>query len=738
MRSFAFLPFLAGFTTALTSAQWRSQSIYQVLTDRFALTNGSTTQACDWGNYCGGTWRGIANKLDYIQGMGFTAVWISPVVKNIADTPYGNPYHGYWAQDIYSLNSAFGTAADLKALSAALHARGMYLMVDVVTNHMAYNGGPTNVKYNTFNPFNDQKYYHPYCKLDYSNTTSAQVCWMGDTTVSLPDLRTEDKDVQNGFSQWITQLVANYSIDGLRLDSAMQVNQAFWPGFIKASGGYAVGEVLDGNPNTFCAWQNYMPGALNYPNFFWLNRAFASSSATMTEIANNIQWLNSTCTDVTLLGNFLENHDNPRFPKITKDASLTQNAIAFTILNDGIPIVYYGQEQGFSGDVDPYNREPLWPSGYNTKSSLYTFIAKVNGARNLAIRKDSTYAATKSKVVYSDTKIMVTLKQGLLSVFTDFGSSSGGSAIVTPSKTGFAGSTKYTDLLSCNVVKTDPSGNLAVSISYGAPRVFYKTSELSGTDLCASTNTAQTQSKAVAESTSATSAAVTNAATSTSVSAPSTTPVACPASNSTQYTATNGKTFLIECGIDHYGGDIKDVWAANFTHCIESCSTTTGCVNVALAGTACYMKSSVGAAVYNGVLGAKLVTSTAASATPTVIPNRVVESSASCAVYGNVSVPFYQNTTTSWGEMLKISGSIDALGNWNTSNAIRMSSAMYTASNPIWNTTVLIPSGTSFEYKFIKVGSSDSVTWESGPNRNYTVPTSCFSTSAVNSTWQTA
>lgn len=94
MRWLQILPFLIEAASALTSAQWRSQSIYQVLTDRFALTNGSTTQPCGVGSYCGGTWQGIVNKLDYIKGMGFTAVWISPVVKNIPNSPYGNPYHG--------------------------------------------------------------------------------------------------------------------------------------------------------------------------------------------------------------------------------------------------------------------------------------------------------------------------------------------------------------------------------------------------------------------------------------------------------------------------------------------------------------------------------------------------------------------------------------------------------------------------------------------------------------------
>lgn len=62
--------------SALTPAEWRSQSIYQLLTDRFARPDGSTTAECnlDISPYCGGTWRGIIDKLDYIQGMGFTAV----------------------------------------------------------------------------------------------------------------------------------------------------------------------------------------------------------------------------------------------------------------------------------------------------------------------------------------------------------------------------------------------------------------------------------------------------------------------------------------------------------------------------------------------------------------------------------------------------------------------------------------------------------------------------------------
>ena len=70
------LCYLIGLVHCLTPVQWRSQSIYQVLADRFARTDGSTTASCDVNKYCGGTWQGIIKKLDYIQQMGFTAVRI--------------------------------------------------------------------------------------------------------------------------------------------------------------------------------------------------------------------------------------------------------------------------------------------------------------------------------------------------------------------------------------------------------------------------------------------------------------------------------------------------------------------------------------------------------------------------------------------------------------------------------------------------------------------------------------
>ena len=62
--------------------------------------------------------------------------------------------------------------------------------------------------------------YHPYCTIDWTNLTSMQYCWLGDTTVPLPDLNTQDPTVASAYGSWIQNLVQEYGIDGLRIDGA--------------------------------------------------------------------------------------------------------------------------------------------------------------------------------------------------------------------------------------------------------------------------------------------------------------------------------------------------------------------------------------------------------------------------------------------------------------------------------------------------------------------------------------
>ena len=83
--------------------EWKKRAIYQILTDRFAKPSFQKGDCHNLQSHCGGTWKGITENLDYIQKLGFDAIWISPVVSNI-----NGGYHGYWAKNIYEINSSFG------------------------------------------------------------------------------------------------------------------------------------------------------------------------------------------------------------------------------------------------------------------------------------------------------------------------------------------------------------------------------------------------------------------------------------------------------------------------------------------------------------------------------------------------------------------------------------------------------------------------------------------------------
>jgi len=75
------------------AAAWKKRAVYQLLTDRFAKSNGDTS-GCNLSNYCGGDFEGIKKNLQYIKDLGFDAIWISPVIDNI-----DGGYHGYWARN---------------------------------------------------------------------------------------------------------------------------------------------------------------------------------------------------------------------------------------------------------------------------------------------------------------------------------------------------------------------------------------------------------------------------------------------------------------------------------------------------------------------------------------------------------------------------------------------------------------------------------------------------------------
>ncbi|KAI9371642.1 glycoside hydrolase superfamily [Aspergillus egyptiacus] len=464
------------------------------MTDRFARTDGSTTHPCNTEDriYCGGTWRGTIDRLDYIQGMGFDAVMISPVVKNVNEqNPYGEPYHGYWVSDMYTLNPHFGTHQDLLDLSQALHDRGMFLMMDTVINNMAFvtNGGnpATDVNYTTLNPFNKQDFYHPYCRIyDWNDYPQSQWCWTGDSIVALPDLKTEDERVQTILEMWIQEMISTYSIDGLRLDATKHITPDFLRKFQAAADIFIFGEVYERSVDIICNYQrNYISSITNYPIYFAMLDAFTVGNT--DNLPNQVEAMKNSCPNVTSLAIFSENHDIPRFASIRDDINqLAKNILAFTLLFDGIPIVYQGQEQHFSGTSDPQNREPLWPSSYNTSTPLYTTIATLNKLRNHVIALDPFYITTTTYPIHRGWSEMGFRKgregRQVVMVLSTHGTN--GNSYTIGLTNGFQPGVVVMDVLSCRAWTVGDTGELRLDMDRGEPRVLFPEGLMRGSGLC--------------------------------------------------------------------------------------------------------------------------------------------------------------------------------------------------------------------------------------------------------------
>lgn len=128
------------------------------------------------------------------------------------------------------------------------------------------------------------------------------------------------------------------------------------------------------------------------------------------------------------------------------------------------------------------------------------------------------------------------------------------------------------------------------------------------------------------------------------------------------------------------------------------------------------------------ISGSTTTGSTASSATISVTTTNTA-----CTTPTSVVVTFDLIATTVYGENIKLSGSIEQLGDWDPDDAIALSASEYTESDNLWHVTVDLPAGTTFEYKYIRVESDESVEWETTSNRVYTVPSACDATAATES-----
>ena len=381
-----------------TKEEWKSRSIYQILTDRFART--SDTGKCNLSKYCGGNFKGIIQKLDYIKGMGFDAIWISPVIEN-----YPGSYHGYHFTNLYTINPYFGTEADFIALIKACHLKDIWIMIDVVANHV----GPVGTDYSKITPFNKAEHYHDVCQItDWNNQKMVENCRLAD----LPDLKQENDWVTKKLVDWIHDFVAKYKIDGIRIDTIMEVPKWFWDKFRPAAGVFQIGEAFYQKIGYVADYQRHLDSVFNYPLYYIINSAFCNGSFRSLEN----YWFNQRTTfpapEYTAV--FVENHDNKRFLNVCPNQDKFTNAVVFSLLWEGVPVFYYGGEMYYNGGDDPKNREPLWETGYK-KSKLYNILATVHKLRK-------KYSLWKQPIVqrYAETNFYAFTKgNNVLACFTN-------------------------------------------------------------------------------------------------------------------------------------------------------------------------------------------------------------------------------------------------------------------------------------------------------------------------------
>jgi alpha-amylase len=217
-------------------------------------------------------------------------------------------------------------------------------------------------------------------------------------------------------------------------------------------------------------YQHVLPGVLSYPLFFTLRHVFMSQQS-MYQLQTSTQQYKQQFRDVGLLASFVDNHDNARFLHAQSDRVLYRNALAYVLLAQGIPIVYYGTEQGFSGGNDPFCREPLWPTRFSTANAPLAHFLQ----QTVALRKKlQLFNATQTQRYADDSFYAFSRGTAVLVCTTNVGAH-GAVQTRTLSFEPFADGTKLVNLYNASdVVHVSASHGVTVTLVNGEPKVYHK------------------------------------------------------------------------------------------------------------------------------------------------------------------------------------------------------------------------------------------------------------------------
>ena len=336
--------------------------------------------------YHGGDLKGLTGTcepgddgLARIKSLGFTAVWLTPVITQQEAIGAGSGYHGYWGVDFLNVDPHLGTNADMAEFSKCAKKLGLKVILDVVTNHTG-----DVIKYlgnSPYIPAESKKLKNPAWLNDinnYHNVGDMGSCWgVGNCTklgdfYGLDDLATEKPVVYKGWADVYGKWISTYGISGFRVDTARHVDDKFfknWSPLIQATANKSnikdftiFGEVFDYSTFNLMTYvrQNKIQTVLDFP-FQAKATEYASgysNAAALTALFENDDYYTSAQSSASNLITFLGNHDVGRvgYTIATKriqpaDQLLPRTNLANALMyfSRGIPVVYYGDEVGMTG-----------------------------------------------------------------------------------------------------------------------------------------------------------------------------------------------------------------------------------------------------------------------------------------------------------------------------------------------------------------------------------------------------
>lgn len=433
-------------SSVATADDFRARTMYFVFVDRFANgstanDNGSNAAATstmkasgaqsEWKKYWGGDIAGLISKLDYLQALGVSAIWVTPLVDNINVGNEGG-YHGYWARDFYSVDEHLGDWALVDELNAQMEARGMKLVLDIALNHSnqddQYEFGALYKEGTFITDFAGGKgsWYHANGAIsDCGDTNPATTCngeWDDPWSFRNKSLfnLTDFNHGTSGNSQADQYLIdaalkwMDHGVDAFRIDAIKHIEPSFINRFSAA--------VRAKKADTYIFGEWYSAGAgdslsMNFLNErrgselldFKLRDAIENAIAgniTMTSLSSHINSRAGAMNNFEdLQAIFLDNHDATRTSVYLQTTGNTNRGtgkgmsksfadarqnlgMALVMTLPGVPTIYYGTEQNSTwftangdGQVghDPFNREQQ-PS-FNQTTPAFSMISTLANLR---------------------------------------------------------------------------------------------------------------------------------------------------------------------------------------------------------------------------------------------------------------------------------------------------------------------------------------------------------------------